>query len=125
MVHEEEELTVELHRHPTVEESHRNTASSGAEMRQRLFQEGEQFEFRRNGFPYHLEDGVSHFILWIAPGVWLPASRAGSIIDRFLEEHGYDLGSQRVFYKNSIAIKSIREIDHIHVFVKNYRPVAE
>ena len=93
-------------------------------MRQRLFQEGEQFEFRRNSFPYHLEDGVSHFILWIGPGVWLPASRAGCVVDRFLEAHGYDPGTQRVFCKNSITIKSIREIDHIHVFAKDHRPVA-
>ena len=93
-------------------------------MKRRLFSDGGKFAFKRNNFPYHLEAGVAHFVLWIAPGVELPASRAGSVIDQLMEAHGYAKGTTRVFYKNSITIKSIREIDHIHVFVKDHKPVT-
>ena len=120
MAHRREAVEVELHRSSETEKRHRTSGADISVFKEGLFRNGDHFTFRRNDFPYHLEDGVKHFVLWINPEVKLKTRQADFIIDNHLIALGYRNPCQRVFYKNSITIKSIKEIDHIHVFVRDY-----
>ena len=120
MAHRREAVEVELRRSRDTEERHRNSNANMIAFKESLFKNGDHFTFRRNDFPYHLEDGIKHFVLWINPEVKLKTRQADFIIDNHLIALGYRNPCQRVFYKNSITIKSIKEIDHIHVFVRDH-----
>ena len=124
MAHRREAVEVELHRNRVTEKLHQSSSSDISVFKESLFKSGDHFTFRRNDFPYHLEDGVKHFVLWINPEVKLKTAQADFIIDNHLIALGYRNPCKRVFYKNSITIKSIKEIDHIHVFVLDHSRVT-
>ena len=118
MLHGREAVETKLHRSPEYSRLYESLVESRQQMKDRLFGNGEKFVLLPNDFPYHLEDGVKHYVLWINPNTTLPVKRALFVIDELLINLGYENPCKRVFFKNSQSIKSIRDIDHIHVFVQ-------
>ena len=124
MAHGREAVTVELHRDGSTERLHRSSSGGTESFKAGLFKDGDHFAFLPNDFPYHLERNVKHFVLWINPAITLRTRNADFVIDNHLIAMGYRNPCRRVFYKNSKSIKSIKDIDHIHVFVEGYPRVA-
>ena len=120
MLHGREAVENKLHRSSETSRLYDSLIESRQQMKQRLFGNGEKFVLLPNDFPYHLEEGVKHYVLWINPNTILPVKKALFIIDELLINLGYRNPCKRIFFKNSQSIKSIRDIDHIHVFVQTY-----
>lgn len=86
-----------------------------------------------NDWPYGLTPGITHFVVWtrtIIPtdpetGDVTPESRR--LIVDFVKEHFTDKlgpgGEERVmWFKNWVALQSVRALEHIHVLVKDVDP---
>ena len=67
--------------------------------------------FRRNDFPYAIEDNVEHYLIWS-----LTKMTNKKEIIKFIEENVGD--KQYVWTVNPHFLQSIPEIFHVHVFVK-------
>ena len=72
------------------------------------------FVFVENEFPYKVEDGIKHYLLWIskkAHGKYDPA--------KLISERKEILKSKEfTYYRNYKNNASIYEIEHYHVFAK-------
>lgn len=77
------------------------------------------YKFLPNNFPYNIEDGLLHYVLWIRPGVetsntTIRSIIAEKIVRRFKKPYEF------TFFKNSDRYKSIPDVEHYHVFIKRY-----
>jgi len=79
-----------------------------------------------NKFPYDLSENIEHWLVWFHPKHFqkVPTS---NIVDQLIEEHlgatvCYDniehKEKQIVWHENPEKFKSVKNIPHIHVFVK-------
>ena len=83
-----------------------------------------------NDWPYALEPGTSHVVVWsrtLIPtdpetGDMTPESRA--IVESFIQKNfvdalGLGRGGDVIWFKNWVALQSVRTLEHIHVLVHN------
>ncbi|KEY67177.1 hypothetical protein S7711_03037 [Stachybotrys chartarum IBT 7711] len=83
-----------------------------------------------NDWPYGLESGISHLVVWsrtpipvdAETGDVTPQSRAG--IENFVQRYFIDTlgpggGGQVLWFKNWVALQSVRALEHFHVLVRN------
>jgi hypothetical protein len=86
-----------------------------------------------NDWPYGLTPDITHIVVWsrtliptdVVSGDMTPESRAtvGSFIQRFFVDRLGEGGEQRVlWFKNWVALQSVRLLEHIHVLVKDATP---
>ena len=87
----------------------------------RLVSQHIPFRFVPNNFPYFVENGINHFIFWIRPDYecnhdpeFIRSCISLYVISRFRQPLEF------CFFRNSIENKSILEIEHYHVFIKQY-----
>ena len=66
-----------------------------------------------NHFPYKLEQNITHNLLWINPKITFNKSEIIGIINRNFDTNNI------IYFENITEYKSVKEIRHIHIFVKN------
>lgn len=82
-----------------------------------------------NDWPYALESGATHLVVWTRTpiatdamkGDLTPASRA--LVENFVQRHFIDPlgpgGDEKVlWFKNWVALQSVRSLEHFHVIVR-------
>ena len=79
------------------------------------------FRFVPNNFPYFVENGIIHYVFWIRPGYQIDHERKSlrktigrHVMSRFHRPLDF------YYFRNSDENKSIAEIEHYHVFVRQY-----
>ncbi|WYZ40051.1 hypothetical protein EsH8_IV_000392 [Colletotrichum jinshuiense] len=83
-----------------------------------------------NDWPYGLDPGITHIVVWLrtiiptdpGTGDMTPESRhvVQEFIDRyFVESLGEDGAGRVVWFKNWVALQSVRALEHIHVLVRD------
>lgn len=68
---------------------------------------------RRNDFPYWLEQGVTHYLLWSLEEI--PNDEAKRIIEEKFPSKKYDV----LFFTNTPEKKSVKGVPHYQIFVKS------
>lgn len=83
-----------------------------------------------NDWPYGLQPGITHIVVWsrtpiatdAATGDMTPQSRAdvGRFVTTFFADSLGPGGDERVlWFKNWVALQSVRALEHIHVLVRD------
>jgi len=70
-----------------------------------------RYKITINRFPYDIEKNISHHILWISPNYKLVKIEIESIITNYF---GY---KKFICFKNKIETRSIKTIEHYHIFI--------
>jgi len=70
-----------------------------------------KFKITINLFPYDLEKNILHYILWISPNHKLFKNEIESIINNYFKCQKF------ICYQNKIEAKSIKTIEHYHIFI--------
>ncbi|KAJ2894731.1 hypothetical protein MKZ38_007281 [Zalerion maritima] len=94
------------------------------------FQDPSDYSVLLNHWPYALEPGIVHLVVWsrtpmavdTEKGDLLPESRrlVNDFVRRFFVERLGDRGADKVlWFKNWVALQSVRALDHVHVLVKD------
>ncbi|KAI5459936.1 hypothetical protein BGZ63DRAFT_415377 [Mariannaea sp. PMI_226] len=94
------------------------------------FEDTSDFKVLINDWPYGLEPGIRHIVVWLRTpiptdaktGDMVPESRA--LCEDFVKKYFVDsLGpggeKQVLWFKNWVALQSVRALEHIHVLVNN------
>lgn len=88
---------------------------------ERLVSRDIPFRFVPNNFPYFVENGIVHYVFWIRPGYQIDHERESlrhtigrHVMSRFRRPLDF------YYFRNSDENKSVTEIEHYHVFVKQY-----
>lgn len=94
------------------------------------FQEPSDYKVLLNDWPYALDPGITHIIVWTRTpiatdddkGDLVPESRA--LIQAFVQRYFIDtLGpggeDKVVWFKNWVALQSVRSLEHFHVIVRD------
>ena len=77
-----------------------------------IFTQNQSLVFSPNTFPYNLEHGVQHWLLWLKPECQLEID---DISDKIEKRFGNDC----VYFKNATKYQSIKSITHYHIFFRN------
>ena len=87
----------------------------------RLVSQHIPFRFVPNNFPYFVENGISHFVLWIRPGydvdsedVNIRRTIGTYVVSRFSRPLDF------CYFRNSSEHKSVPEMEHYHVFIRQF-----
>jgi len=102
---------------------------------QELFADENDFKVLRNDWPYGLDRGITHLVVWLknvvpineATGDLTTNSRrdiSGFVERRFTERLKLvagvsDPSDHVVWFKNPVALQSVRGVDHVHVMVRD------
>ena len=94
------------------------------------FKDPSDFRVLHNDWPYALSPGINHIVVWLRTviptdpetGDMTPESRA--IVESFIQRYFVDsLGpggdGQVMWFKNWVALQSVRSLEHIHVLVRD------
>ena len=73
-------------------------------------------KYTYNRFPYNVEPGIKHDLLWIKPGHSLTIQEVQKIIKE--NNPGICLETQCVYFKNVPKNQSIKTIEHYQIFIK-------
>ena len=87
----------------------------------RLVSQHIPFRFVPNNFPYFVENGINHFIFWIRPDY--ECNHDPDSIRRYISMYvisRFQRPLEFCFFRNSMENKSVPEIEHYHVFIKQY-----
>ena len=82
------------------------------------------YKLRKNDFPYDLERGISHWVLWLNPDIYktevevYALGRINLILKTLLDQ-------PFLFYVNPVSKQSVKEIPHYHVYLREACPVGE
>lgn len=71
------------------------------------------------GFPYLVQDGVLHYVLWLKSGFHPDVVKLREIIHKYIVDM-FMIPLDFSFYINGFGNRSILEFDHYHVFIKRY-----
>lgn len=88
-----------------------------------------------NDWPYGLTSDITHFVVWTRtiiptdPGTGDVTPESRRLIVEFVKAHFSDKlgpgGEERVmWFKNWVALQSVRALEHIHVLVKDVDPAV-
>ena len=72
-----------------------------------------RYLIKPNNFPYSLSQNISHLLLWINPKATLTNNEIIAIIKNNFQNR------EIVYFENITENKSIKEIRHIHILIKN------
>ena len=81
--------------------------------KKKILEKENLFHLRINDFPYYLEEYIQHHVLWMKPGYNFTPIQ----IHFYLSQH-IDPTYNFTFFENCTRVKSIKEIPHVHVFLK-------
>jgi hypothetical protein len=73
------------------------------------------FQLAKNKFPYDVQDGIEHYVLWIHPEMKLSYKTIYEILKIYETKLGF---KDFIFYENEPRKKSVLEIPHVQVFFK-------
>lgn len=92
------------------------TPNYSALLKQRLFpQESTDVVVTTNDFPYDLEDNITHLVVWYRSNNFDELR-----LIQILEELGI---KDYIIFTNTLAGKSIKDIDHTHLFLRDINDV--
>lgn len=99
------------------------------------FQDKDDFRILKNDWPYGLDDGIVHICVWLKtpietdPNTGDVTAESRALIERFVDRtftckldsvFGQGKGKNHVlWFKNWVALQSVRGVDHIHVLVSD------
>ncbi|KAF2496387.1 hypothetical protein BU16DRAFT_526878 [Lophium mytilinum] len=92
------------------------------------FAEAEDFKILVNDWPYGLEEGVRHIVVWLkhpleVDGEGELVDEARSAVEEFVEERfgkrAREVGGDVLWFKNSVGLQSVRGLDHVHVLMRD------
>jgi hypothetical protein len=97
------------------------------------FEDPSDYQVLINDWPYGFTPGITHIVAWsrtIIPtdsetGDMTPESRsivANFVKTYFIDRLGPNGGDQVLWFKNWVALQSVRGLEHIHVMVKDVDP---
>tara|TARA_Y100000389_G_scaffold89377_1_gene85856 strand:- start:212 stop:604 length:393 start_codon:yes stop_codon:yes gene_type:complete len=72
-----------------------------------------KYIIKPNNFPYKFSENISHLLLWINPKATLTNNEVIAIIKNNFQNKNI------VYFENIAKNKSVKEIRHIHILVKN------
>lgn len=86
-----------------------------------------------NDWPYGFAPGITHIVAWTRTpiaaddtvGDMTPESRevvAGFVKRYFVDRLGPGGGEKVMWFKNWVALQSVRTVDHVHVLVRDVEP---
>lgn len=104
--------TMKLSRKPDVQSSYlKNMKKSNYvnDLYKRIFVGGIDNVLVKNTYPYYFVDDTQHYVYW---------SKADINYDRMNEELRR-VGKEYIYFENEIENKSVKDINHVHVFFKN------
>ena len=73
------------------------------------------FLLNKNLFPYDVEPGIEHFVLWYQPYLQLDNRTVHKILNFYKQKYGFQ---DYIFFENEPDKKSVTQIPHIQVFFK-------
>ena len=81
---------------------------------------GNNVVYTNNRFPYDLDTGIKHDLIWIQPGHHISIQE----VERIIRENNPNicLEKQCVYFKNVPKNQSIRAIEHYQVFININTP---
>ena len=79
--------------------------------------ENKNYSLTLNNYPYFLEPDIEHLILWINPKISLDILDSEYIIKNKLEVNKISY-NKIIYTKNKMKYKSVKSIDHIHIFIQ-------
>ncbi|KAL8388582.1 hypothetical protein RB595_009075 [Gaeumannomyces hyphopodioides] len=99
------------------------------------FQDSSDYRVLMNDWPYGLASGIAHIVVWSRTGIptdpetgdMTPESRrtVADFVERFFVATLGPGGENRVmWFKNWVALQSVRALEHIHVMVKDVEPAV-
>jgi len=71
-----------------------------------------KYKITKNRFPYDLDENIKHYLLWISPDIQISQIKVINIIKKYFPNN------QLVCYQNEMFAKSVKTIDHYHIFIK-------
>lgn len=99
------------------------------------FSDGDDYQVLLNDWPYGLAPGITHICVWLKtpiatdPSTGDVTAEARELIEDFVhktfvakldEAFGQGKGRDHVlWFKNWVALQSVRGVDHVHVLVKD------
>ena len=69
-----------------------------------------------NEFPYYMDDGIHHKILWISPQITKNKQQIDKIIRSYTKMYHYD---QYIYFENPTETRTIHGITHYHILINN------
>lgn len=83
------------------------------------------FLLRANDFPYAIEDGIDHFVLWrTSAGGPITAAEARAELKSNSSHYGLE-GSDIICFVNPPKLMSVPRVQHAHVFARKVREKQE
>ena len=82
---------------------------------------GNDYCMTLNNYPYYMEDGICHYVIWFKGDKFDRYNNMGNIediIQKYMEHNNIDVDCEYVYYQNIEALRSIPSIPHLHVFIK-------
>ncbi|KAF2131510.1 hypothetical protein P153DRAFT_383610 [Dothidotthia symphoricarpi CBS 119687] len=94
------------------------------------FADDRDYKVLRNDWPYALEPGVQHIVVWLKGRLSVGENGAldeegRKLVDRFVDEKfRLSLGEERegsrvIWFKNTTNLQSVRSLEHVHVLVRD------
>lgn len=94
------------------------------------FEDPSDYRVLMNDWPYGMDPGMTHIVVWTRTlieadndqGDMTPESRelVAKFVQRFFVDRlGRDGPSQVLWFKNWVALQSVRALEHIHVIVRD------
>ena len=89
-------------------------------LKQKYLSKDEDYNMTNNMFPYHLDDGIMHYVIWFKLDSFLEYNNYKKIVSIIKEyERKNDLKFEGfTFFQNIERLRSVPGIPHIHVFAK-------
>lgn len=86
-----------------------------------LFKDNTFYDFKINNFPYNFDNNYKHYVLWVHPSLTININFNEHIENIIVNHLKIIFKSYKKFYYfiNAPSIKSIKNIQHIHVVIEN------
>ncbi|KAJ5369748.1 uncharacterized protein N7496_005840 [Penicillium cataractarum] len=103
----------------------------------RPFADPEDYKILRNDWPYGLDPGIHHLVVWLRTPIPVKSEEghltdeSRALIDEFVqktfvrrlaEDAGKrfsDPGAQVLWFKNWVGLQSVRALEHVHILVRD------
>ena len=72
------------------------------------------FVFVENEFPYKVDEGIKHYLLWVSP----TSSVSVNVLETIASQPEIKRSKEYTYYRNYKNNASIYEIEHYHIFAK-------
>jgi hypothetical protein len=81
---------------------------------------GNDYNMTLNNYPYYMEDGVVHYIIWFTGDKFYRYNNSPAIeniVRDYININNINSESDYVYYQNIEELRSIPSIPHLHVFI--------